>query len=212
MSVNKGQSARALVEPLALDSRTLGDADLSALSLSHNNEQYSSNDFEAFANIQAELECMNAEEVMTTDEEHIIIERNIETETIVPDVEMTEVSEHIQEEHIIYTTANPNNQNILFQAKPTLQRLPASAVQVQGTNTLILFSPYLYISNLRLLIFVFSTGETECWPDNAKSIYHDSIACWRPRNQSNFKNFTSIDCISWSITIISSDSYNSKIC
>lgn len=91
MSVNKGQNARALVEPLALDSRTLGDGDLSALSLSHNNEQYSSNDFEAFANIQAELECMNAEEVMTTDEEHIIIERNIQTETIVPDVEMTEV-------------------------------------------------------------------------------------------------------------------------
>ena len=75
MSVNKGQNARALVEPLALDSRTLGDGDLSALSLSHNNEQYSSNDFEAFANIQAELECMNAEEVMTTDEEHIVIFR-----------------------------------------------------------------------------------------------------------------------------------------
>lgn len=130
MSVNKGQNARALVEPLALDSRTLGDGDLSALSLSHNNEQYSSNDFEAFANIQAELECMNAEEVMTTDEEHIIIERNIQTETIVPDVEMTEVSGQVQEEHIIYTTANQNNQNIVFQTKPTLQRLPASTVQV----------------------------------------------------------------------------------
>lgn len=132
MSVNKGQNARALVEPLALDSRTLGDGDLSALSLSHNNEQYSSNDFEAFANIQAELECMNAEEVMTTDEEHIIIERNIETETIVPDVEMTEVSEQAQEEHIIYTTANQNNQNIVFQTKPTLQRLPTSTVQVKS--------------------------------------------------------------------------------
>ena len=130
MSVNKGPNARALVEPLALDSRTLGDGDLSALSLSHNNEQYSSNDFEAFANIQAELECMNAEEVMTTDEEHIIIERNIQTETIVPDVEMTEVSGQAQEEHIIYTTANQNNQNIVFQTKPTLQRLPASTVQV----------------------------------------------------------------------------------
>lgn len=132
MSVNKGQNARALVEPLALDSRTLGDGDLSALSLSHNNEQYSSNDFEAFANIQAELECMNAEEVMTTDEEHIIIERNIQTETIVPDVEMTEVSGQAQEEHIIYTTANQNNQNIVFQTKPTLQRLPASTVQVKS--------------------------------------------------------------------------------
>ncbi|XP_012144399.1 protein lin-54 homolog isoform X1 [Megachile rotundata] len=132
MSVNKGQNARALVEPLALDSRTFGDGDLSALSLSHNNEQYSSNDFEAFANIQAELECMNAEEVMTTDEEHIIIERNIETETIVPDVEMTEISEQVEEEHIIYTTANQNNQNIVFQTKPTLQRLPTSTVQVKS--------------------------------------------------------------------------------
>ncbi|XP_076249052.1 protein lin-54 homolog isoform X2 [Calliopsis andreniformis] len=75
---------------------------------------------------------MNAEEVMTTDEEHIIIERNIEAETIVPDVEMTEVSEQIQGEHIIYTTANQNNQNIVFQTKPTLQRLPASTVQVKS--------------------------------------------------------------------------------
>ncbi|KZC05293.1 PREDICTED: protein lin-54 homolog [Dufourea novaeangliae] len=132
MSVNKGQNARALVEPLALDSRTLGDGDLSALTLSHSNEQYSSNDFEAFASIQAELECMNAEEVMTTDEEHIIIERNIETETIVPDVEMADISEQAQEEHIIYTTANQNNQNIVFQTKPTLQRLPTSTVQVKS--------------------------------------------------------------------------------
>ena len=132
MSVNKGQNARALVEPLALDSRTLGDGDLSALTLAHTTEQYSSNDFEAFANIQAELECMNAEEVMTTDEEHIIIERNIEGDTMVPDVEMTEISEHAQEEHIIYTTANQNNQNIVFQTKPTLQRLPTSAVQVKS--------------------------------------------------------------------------------
>lgn len=129
MSVNKGQNSRALVEPIALDSRTLGDGDLSALSLSHSNEQYSSNDFDEFANIQAELECINADEVMTTDEEHIIIERNIESETIVPDVEMADVSEQAQE-HIIYTTANQNNQNIVFQTKPTLQRLPASSVQV----------------------------------------------------------------------------------
>ncbi|XP_012144401.1 protein lin-54 homolog isoform X2 [Megachile rotundata] len=146
MSVNKGQNARALVEPLALDSRTFGDGDLSALSLSHNNEQYSSNDFEAFANIQAELECMNAEEVMTTDEEHIIIERNIETETIVPDVEMTEISEQVEEEHIIYTTANQNNQNIVFQTKPTLQRLPTSTVksnagQVTQSQSIMIVSP-----------------------------------------------------------------------
>ncbi|CAL7951711.1 unnamed protein product [Xylocopa violacea] len=131
MSVNKGQNVRALVEPIALDSRTLGDGDLSALSLTHNNEQYSSNDFEAFANIQAELECMNAEEVITEDDDRIIIERNVETETIVPDVEMTEVPEQVQEEQIIYTTANQNNQNIVFQTKPTLQRIPASTVQVK---------------------------------------------------------------------------------
>ncbi|XP_076754730.1 uncharacterized protein LOC143425648 isoform X2 [Xylocopa sonorina] len=131
MSVNKGQNVRALVEPIALDSRTLGDGDLSALSLTHNNEQYSSNDFEAFANIQAELECMNPEEVITEEEEGIIIERNVETETIVPDVEMTEVPEQVQEEQIIYTTANQNNQNIVFQTKPTLQRIPASTVQVK---------------------------------------------------------------------------------
>lgn len=130
MSLNKGQNARALVEPLALDSRTLGDGDLSALTLSHSNEQYSSNDFEAFANIQAELECMNAEEVMATDEEQVMIEQNIEAETIVPDVEMSEVSEQIQTEEIVFTSASQNNQNIIFQTKPSLQRVPVSAVQV----------------------------------------------------------------------------------
>ncbi|EFN69485.1 Protein lin-54-like protein [Camponotus floridanus] len=130
MSTNKGQNARALVEPIALDSRTLGDNDLSALSLSHNSEQYTSNDFDAFANIQAELECMNADEVMTAADDRIIIERNVETETIVPDVEMTEISEQVQAEHV-YSTANQSNQNVVFQTKPTLQRVPASAVQVK---------------------------------------------------------------------------------
>lgn len=128
MSTNKGQNARALVEPLALDSRTLGDSDLSALSLSHGSEQYTSNDFEEFANIQAEFECMNSEGVMT-DDDRIIIERNVETDTMVPDVEMTEISEQVQAEHI-YTMANQNSQNIVFQTKPTLQRVPVSAVQV----------------------------------------------------------------------------------
>ncbi|XP_024937498.1 protein lin-54 homolog isoform X2 [Cephus cinctus] len=130
MSVNKGHGARALVEPLALDSRTLGDSDLSALSLSNNAEQYSSNDFETFANIQAELECMNAEEVMTTDEEHIVIERNVDNETIIPDVEMPDVSD-VQPEQILYTAANQNTQNIIFQTKPTLQRVPVSTIQVK---------------------------------------------------------------------------------
>ncbi|XP_024882035.1 protein lin-54 homolog isoform X1 [Temnothorax curvispinosus] len=125
MSANKGQNARALVEPLGLDSRTLGDSDLSALSLSQGSEQYTSNDFEEFANIQAELECMNSEGV-TTDDERIIIERNVETD-IVPDVEMTEIPEQVRTEHI-YTMANQNSQNIVFQTKPTLQRVPISAV------------------------------------------------------------------------------------
>lgn len=131
MSTNKGQSARALVEPLGLDSRTLGDNDLSALSLSNNSEQYTSNDFDDFANIEAELECMNADEVMTAADDRIVIERD-ETETIVPDVEMTEISEQVQAEHI-YTTANQSNQsnqNVVFQTKPTLQKVPVSAVQV----------------------------------------------------------------------------------
>ncbi|XP_077271969.1 protein lin-54 homolog isoform X2 [Temnothorax americanus] len=128
MSANKGQNARALVEPLGLDSRTLGDGDLSALSLSHGSEQYTSNDFEEFANIQAELECMNSEGVMT-DDERIIIERNVETD-MVPDVEMTEISEQVRTEHI-YTMANQNSQNIVFQTKPTLQRVPVSAVQMK---------------------------------------------------------------------------------
>ncbi|XP_012524275.1 protein lin-54 homolog isoform X2 [Monomorium pharaonis] len=130
MSTNKGQNARALVEPLALDSRTLGDSDLSALSLSHStSEQYTSNDFEEFANIQAEFECMNSEGVMA-DDERIVIERNTDTDTIVPDVEMTEVSEQAQTEHV-YTVANQNSQNIVFQTKPTLQRVPVSAVQMK---------------------------------------------------------------------------------
>lgn len=58
-----------------------------------------------------------------------VIERNVETESIVPDVEMTEINERVQADHI-YTTANQNSQNIVFQTKPTLQRVPASAVQV----------------------------------------------------------------------------------
>lgn len=69
---DKGQNARALVEPLALDSRTLGDNDLSALSLSHNSEQFPSNDFEEFANIQAEIERINAEECMTGEDDRMI--------------------------------------------------------------------------------------------------------------------------------------------
>lgn len=132
MATNKGQSVRALVEPVALDSRTLSDGDLSALSLSHNAEQYSSTDFEAYTSISGDLECMNAEEVMTTDEEHVVIEQESETEgeSVLPDIEMTDVSDNVQSEQIIYTTANQHNQNLIFQTKPTLQRVPVSSIQV----------------------------------------------------------------------------------
>ncbi|XP_012268042.2 protein lin-54 homolog [Athalia rosae] len=130
-SVNKNLGARALVEPLSLDSQTLSDGDLSALTLSHSSEQYSTNDFEALADIQAELECMNDEEVMTTDDENMVLKQDIETETIVPEIEVTTSVDDIQAKQIIYTSANPNNQNIIFQTKPTLQRVPASAIQVK---------------------------------------------------------------------------------
>lgn len=130
MSVNKGQNARALVEPLAIDSRTLGDSDLSALSLTHNTDQYMTSDFEELANIQAELECMNAD--VMADDDRAVIKRDIET--IVPDVEMTEISEQVQAEHV-YTMASQNNQNVVFQTKPTLQRVPVSAVQVKRKHS-----------------------------------------------------------------------------
>lgn len=131
MATNKGQTVRALVESVALDSRTLNDQDLSALSLSHN-EQYSSTNFEAYTSISGDLECMNAEEVMTTDEEHVVIEQESETEgeSVLPDIEMTDVSDNVQNEQIIYTTANQHNQNLIFQTKPTLQRVPVSTIQV----------------------------------------------------------------------------------
>lgn len=174
MSTNKGQNARALVEPIALDSRALGDNDLSALSLSHNSEQYTSNDFDAFANIQAELECMNADEVMTAADDRIIIERNVETETIVPDVEMTEISEQVQAEHV-YKTANQSNQNVVFHTKPTLQRVPASAVQVKTLviryHRSVLLECDLHVAHVSL-----SPGKTEC-SSYAKSINYDSVTC-----------------------------------
>lgn len=128
------KSPGALVEPLAMDSRELSDGDLSALSLSHSSSQYTNNDFQTLENIQAEFECMNAEEVMTTEEESVTLARKIESETIVPDIEMSDASENVQSEQIIYTAANQNNQNnqnLIFQTKPTLQRVPVSAIQVK---------------------------------------------------------------------------------
>lgn len=126
MATNKSSASAALAEPIILP-----DNDLSALSLSHSSEHYSSSDYEAFASIEAELECMNAEEVTTTEDDTIGLEETVETETITPDIEMTDLTEEIvPHEQIIYTTANQNNQNIIFQTKPTLQRVPISAVQV----------------------------------------------------------------------------------
>ena len=116
MSVNKA----ALVE-------SLGDGDLATLALATNTERFPSSDFETLEDIQAELECMNAEEVITSTE-HV----EEEPETIIPDIEMTDISTpEVQSEQIIYTTANQNNQNVIFQTKPTLQRVPVSAMQVK---------------------------------------------------------------------------------
>lgn len=113
MSINK----TTLVE-------SLGDGDLATLALATSSERYSSSDFETLEDIQAELECMNAEEVITSQEE--------EAETIIPDIEMTDLSSsEVQSEQIVYTTANQNNQNVIFQTKPTLQRVPVSAMQAR---------------------------------------------------------------------------------
>lgn len=131
MSVNKGQSTRTLVEPVALGSQTLSDTELSALTLASTEGQYTSSDYETLANIEAELECMNAEEVMTTEEDNTVIMESTETETVIPDVEMADVSQEVHTEQIIYTTANQSSQNLILQTKPTLQRVATtSSVQV----------------------------------------------------------------------------------
>ena len=123
MSGNKGSGARALAEPMSLDSRTFGEGDFS-----HTSEQYTSNDFDTFASIEAELECMEAEEVISTEDDGIAIEQTIENETEVQDVEM---AEDIQSEQIIFTSPNQAGSNVRFQTKPTLQRIPITAVQVK---------------------------------------------------------------------------------
>ncbi|XP_003424108.1 protein lin-54 homolog isoform X1 [Nasonia vitripennis] len=132
MSVNKGQSTRTLVEPVTLGSQTLTDTELSALTLASTEGQYTSSDYETLANIEAELECMNAEEVMTTEEDNTVIMEGIETETIIPDVEMADISQEVHNEQIIYTTAHQSSQNLILQTKPTLQRVPtSSSVQIK---------------------------------------------------------------------------------
>ncbi|XP_069699599.1 protein lin-54 homolog [Periplaneta americana] len=52
--------ARAVVETLGLDAGALGDGDLSALTLTHNNDQFTSSELETLANIQAELDRLNS--------------------------------------------------------------------------------------------------------------------------------------------------------
>ncbi|XP_034950242.1 protein lin-54 homolog isoform X2 [Chelonus insularis] len=129
MATNKSSESEALVETISL-----GDNELGTLSLSQNSEQYSSSDYEAFASIEAELDCMNAEEVTTTEEEIITLEEHVETEIIGPDIEMTDVSEE-KTKRLTYSTANQSNQNVVFQTKPTLQKVPISAVQIKPAMT-----------------------------------------------------------------------------
>lgn len=131
MAGKQGSSARALAEPIGLDSRSFGDADLSALSLSNSAEQFGSNDFEEFANIQAELVCMNTEEVISTEDDAGAAELNTEMESAVSDVEMTDVSEETQAET---TFAEQTSQNIIFQTKPSLQRVPMTTVQMKPSG------------------------------------------------------------------------------
>ncbi|GLG98115.1 Protein lin-54 homolog [Gryllus bimaculatus] len=52
--------ARAIVETLSLDAGSLGDGDLSALTLQHTGDQFTSSELESFATLQAELECYNS--------------------------------------------------------------------------------------------------------------------------------------------------------
>ncbi|KAL0108772.1 hypothetical protein PUN28_014127 [Cardiocondyla obscurior] len=82
---------------------------------------------------------MNSEGGMTDDD------RNVETDTTVPDVEMTDISEQVQAEHV-YTMANQSSQNIVFQTKPTLQRVPVSVqmkpnVQTTQSQSIMIVSP-----------------------------------------------------------------------
>lgn len=126
MSSTNTSGVRALVEPL------IPDTELSSLSIS--NDQYTAAELETFVGIEAELECMNAEEVMTTEEDIIPLSHQEDPQTIVTDVDMADISE-VASEQIIYTTAAQTPQNpVRFQTKPTLQRVPITAVQVKPTT------------------------------------------------------------------------------
>ncbi|XP_058795737.1 protein lin-54 homolog isoform X2 [Phymastichus coffea] len=142
MSASKNQSSRTVVEPVALTSQNMSDTELSSLTLSHTGEQYVSSDYETLTNIEAELECMNAEEVMATEETHTVIEEMTESETILPDVEMTEVPTEVQTEQIIYTTAASATQNMILQTKPTLQKIKPNVTQsAQQSQSIMIVSP-----------------------------------------------------------------------
>ena len=52
--------ARAVVETLGLDAGALGDGDLSALTLPHNSDQFTSSELETLVNIQAELDRIHS--------------------------------------------------------------------------------------------------------------------------------------------------------
>ncbi|XP_008547227.1 protein lin-54 homolog [Microplitis demolitor] len=111
-------------------SESAGDG---ALTLEHSSEQYT-NEYDQFASIEAELECMNAEEVTTTEEE-ITVEEHVETEEVIsPDIEMTDVSEEVEEVETVYKPVTKVNQNV-FQTKPTYQRVPVSPAQVKSTTS-----------------------------------------------------------------------------
>ncbi|XP_011505901.1 PREDICTED: protein lin-54 homolog isoform X2 [Ceratosolen solmsi marchali] len=120
MSLNKNQGSRTVVEPVALGSQTLSDTELSSLTLTHSGEQYAANDYETLANIEAELECMNAEEVMTTEEENsTIIEVNNENDALLSDVVLTDGQ---QQERVPSTTS--------VQIKPNVSHTQSQSIMI----------------------------------------------------------------------------------
>ncbi|XP_014206996.1 protein lin-54 homolog [Copidosoma floridanum] len=125
-----------------MSSQEIEDTDLTTLALTHGAEQYGSSDYETLANIEAELESMHAEEVVTTEsEEQSAVEPSVES--ILPDIEMAEVEKEPPTKQIIYTTAsslaNPNTPSLFLQTKPTLQRV--SPVSTASTTTTIPIKP-----------------------------------------------------------------------
>ena len=141
MSTDNEMESKILVEPVALGAQTLLDTDLSSLALAHDNEQYgASDDFETLASIEAELESMNSEEVLSEETAHTVIEENVEPETIIPDVEMTDLSQEamlVETPQLVVTTATDIGTNFFVEAKPTLAKTPiTSAIPVSHSHML----------------------------------------------------------------------------